>query len=798
MAEAKTGTVARLLREWWGHRGSLGISFAVMVFALCVYFATFVGERPMPTFDSIDRLELNTLDARFQFRGRVTPDPRIVIVDIDQHSQEQLGRWPFPRINFAHALDALREDGAKVVAFDITFSKADETARPLQELSADLASGKKGAAGLNPTVQLAIAEKEKQYNYDQQLADSITRFGHVVLGNYFLYTKTDLAGVSNEALDKYAALISFFPYNQVRPSRPATSRENRDQERLKVIQIYENQYLVPRGAEGNADVFVGAIAAEKGGAGFFNVPVDADTVVRRILLAIPYGRDEDRKNWDFYPSLDVQTVRQYLDLSSDQPVLIYGDAGIASLEFGPKLVVHPDDLSRLLVNFHGPSRTYPYVSFADVALNKFPRGTFADKIVLIGASATGIGDLRATPFGGIDFPGVEIHANLIDNILNQQFLVRHAPQVLTDIGFIVLFGLPLGLWLALVQPRWMALGLLLLVPFGAVVYWAFLHGWWLNFIVPALFTLVPNVSLVALYRVFFEEQEKRKIRGAFQQYVSPEVIRRLLSDPERVKPRKTEVTVLFSDIRGFTTISENLDAQELAALLNAYLTDMTKIIFRHQGTLDKYIGDAVMAIWGAPFDAPDHAEKCCAAAVDMLVRLSQMQKDWRARGFPELDIGIGINTGVASVGNMGSTLRYGYTAMGDSVNLASRLEGLNKEYGTRIVISESTRREISSDDLIFRELDLIRVKGKQQPVTIYEVFSADAAANGGKELAELFGRGRDAYKLQDWRTAKSLFEEVLARWPNDTPAQIFAARCEEYLAEKPAVDWDGVYEMKHK
>jgi adenylate cyclase len=354
------------------------------------------------------------------------------------------------------------------------------------------------------------------------------------------------------------------------------------------------------------------------------------------------------------------------------------------------------------------------------------------------------------------------------------------------------------MWLALVQPRWMALGLLLLAPFGAVVYWAFLHGWWLNFIVPALFTLVPNVSLVALYRVFFEEQEKRKIRGAFQQYVSPEVIRRLLSDPERVKPRKTEVTVLFSDIRGFTSISENLDAQELAALLNAYLTDMTKIIFRHQGTLDKYIGDAVMAIWGAPFDAPDHAAKCCAAAVDMLMRLSQMQKDWRARGFPELDIGIGINTGVASVGNMGSTLRHGYTAMGDSVNLASRLEGLNKEYGTRIVISESTRREIQGDDLIFRELDLIRVKGKQQPVTIYEVFSADASANGGRELAELFGRGREAYKRQDWRAAKSLFEEVLVRWPNDAPAQIFSARCEEYLAEKPAVDWDGVYEMKHK
>jgi adenylate cyclase len=794
VADPKSNTATRLVREWWGHRGSLGISLVVMLIALGVYVATFVGERPMPVFDSIDRLELNTLDVRFQLRGRVLPDPRIIIVDIDQHSQEQLGRWPFPRIHFAHLMDALREDGAKVVAFDMTFSKPDQTVLPLQDLSADLAQQKKRGLAVNPAVQSAIDRREKQYNYDQQFAESLKHFGRVVLGNYFLYTTADLQGVSSEALDNYASLLAYFPFPQV-VGYPRTLGEAG---RIKVIHIYENQYLVPRGAEANAPDFTAAVATERGGAGFFNVTVDADSVVRRLPLAIPYGRDPNRANWDFYPSLDVQAIRLFLGLRDEDMKLNYGDAGITTLQFGPHLAVHPDDLSRLLVNFHGPSQTYPYVSFADVALTKFQPGTFRDKIVLVGASATGIGDLRATPFGGIDFPGVEIHANLIDNILNQQFLVHHGPQVLTDIGFIFLFGLPVGLWLTVVQPRWMAAGLLLLVAFAGIVYWAFLHGWWLNFIVPALFTLVPNVSLVALYRVFFEEQEKRKIRGAFQQYVSPEVIRRLLSDPERVRPRKTEVTVLFSDIRGFTTISEKLDAQELAGLLNAYLTDMTKIIFRHQGTLDKYIGDAVMAIWGAPFDAPDHAAKCCQAAVHMLSKLIDLQKDWRARGYPDLDIGIGINTGIASVGNMGSSLRYGYTAMGDSVNLASRLEGLNKEYGTRIVISESTRTEIHSDELLFRELDLIRVKGKLQPVTIFEVLSAEAAANGGRELVELFGRGRTAYKRQDWHAAKSLFEEVLQRWPEDTPAHIFLTRCDEYLAEKPTGDWDGVYVMKNK
>jgi adenylate cyclase len=461
-------------------------------------------------------------------------------------------------------------------------------------------------------------------------------------------------------------------------------------------------------------------------------------------------------------------------------------------------VVRPDDLSRVMVNFHGPSRTYPYVSFADAALKKFQPGTFKDKIVLIGASATGIGDLRATPFGSIDFPGVEIHANLIDNILNQQFLVRRGPQALADLGFILLFGIPLGLWLAVTQPRWMVFGLGLLVPFAVIVYWAFLHGWWLNFIVPAVFTLVPNVSLVALYRVLIEEREKRKVRGAFQQYVSPEVIRRLLNDPERVKPRKTEVTVLFSDIRDFTTISESLDAQELADLLNSYLTEMTRIIFRHQGTLDKYIGDAVMAIWGAPFDEPDHAQRSCLSAVDMISRLSELQAQWREQGKPVLEIGIGINTGSASVGNMGSSLRHGYTAIGDAVNLASRLEGLNKEYGTHILVSDSTRNEVASDALLLREIDLIRVKGKLQPLTVYEILDPRIDSSSGKQLIEMFDIARVAYKSHDWRAARAGFEAVLERWPNDGPSRIFIDRCAEYLEEGPASDWDGVHIMKHK
>jgi adenylate cyclase len=794
MADRSTGKLFGLLREWWRRKVSFGISLAITLVALAIYVTTFVGERPMPLFDFVNRLELSSLDTRFQLRGHTPTDPRIVIVDIDQRSQEVLGHWPFPRVYFAHMLDALREDGARVAAFDITFSKPDESALPLQDLSADLTQQRAKGAAVSSGVLAEVKRKEQQYNYDQQFADAIQRFGGVVLGNYFLYTQVDLEGVSNQSLDEYANLIAFFPFPQVR----ALPSAHGEKDRLSAIQQYENQYLIPRGVEANAAIFTGAVASERGGAGFFNVVVDADGVVRRLPLAIPYGRDPDRTNWDFYASLDVQTVRLYLGLSSQQTVLSYGGGGIVSVEFGPKLIVHPDEISRLMVNYHGPARTYPYVSYADAALNRFPKGTFKDKIVLIGASATGIGDARATPFGGIIFPGVEIHANLIDNILNQQFLVHQAPQVLTDIGFIFLFGIPLGIWLAVVQPRWMVLGFALLLPFAGIVYWAFRHGWWLNFVVPAIFTLIPNVSLVALYRVLFEEQEKRRVRGAFQQYVSPEVIRRLLNDPERVKPRKTDVTVLFSDIRGFTTISESLDAQELADLLNSYLTEMTRIIFQHRGTLDKYIGDAVMAIWGAPFDEPNHADRCCLGAFHMLTRLAELQTDWRAKGKPVLDIGIGINTGVASVGNMGSSLRYGYTAIGDAVNLASRLEGLNKEYGTHILISESTLRELHTDELMLREIDLIRVKGKLHPLTIYEILTPDVVANHGKELVELFSEAREAYKRHDWLAAIAAFEAVLGRWPHDGPSRIFLARCGEYLSEAPASDWDGVYVMKDK
>ncbi|MGB6430807.1 MAG: adenylate/guanylate cyclase domain-containing protein [Candidatus Acidiferrales bacterium] len=785
----------------------LAISLGLMIAALGIYLVAFVGERPTPTFDFIHRLELDALDTRFRLRPpRDThPDPRIVIVDIDQRSQEVLGRWPFSRAEFARMLDALHDDGAAVVGFDITFSKPDESSAPIRELAAQLADQEKQqGARVDPIVQQDLDRLAHASDPDDQFAQAIRRFGPVVIGNFFLYSEADLEGVSQQSLDRYANILSDFPFPLERAENPKTGPDDL----VRLMQSYEPWGLTPRGTQANLETLSAALLDAHGQTGFFNVEPDPDGVVRHALLVLPYGRSKDPADWDLYASLDVQTVRLFLHVPDDQMSVDFGPAGISEIEFGPGLAVHPDPIGRLLINYQGPVRTYQYVSMADVVKRTFAPGTFKGKIVLVGASATGIGDLRSTPYGGLDYPGVEIHANVIDNILNRHSLKRGPKQVAWDIALIFFFGIPVGVWLAFGGPRWLWAPLLLLVPFAFGVYDAFLHDWWLNFTMPALL-LVSNVGLVALYRALIEEKEKRKVRGAFQQYLSAEVIRRLLESPELLEPRRTEITVMFSDVRGFTTISEKLDAQELAALLNQYLNDMTRIVFDRGGTLDKYIGDAVMAFWGAPIEQSDHAANACRAAVEMMQRLAPLQRQWQSEGKPHLDIGIGLNTGAASVGNMGSALRYGYTALGDTVNLASRLEGLNKDYGTHILVSETTFEQVTDEtaaqadgaQFVFRELDLIRVKGKTQPVGLYELIGERDALGDSADLDERlaqFARGRALYRERRWAEAQSVFASIAERWPDDGPARVFRDRCESYLIEEPEPGWDGVFTMTHK
>jgi len=788
--------VYELLQSWWRHRVSFLVSVGITVAALALYYFTFLGERPTPIFSFLQRLEFNSLDTRFRYRpAAATPvDPRIVIVDIDQRSQEALGKWPFSRTNFAKMLDVLRADGAKVVALDITFDYPDKTSAPTRKILAELEERKKRGDAVDPKYEAWVRALISEYDADSEFGAALKRFGAVALGNFFL-EKEEAAGIAKAKLDEYADLIDWFAMGKNSVNSATGKRDF-----AELVEKYDREGNLFAATVANIPALANPDDPDKTAMGFFNISADSDGVLRRTLLTVPFGRSSNVGEWQMYGSLEVQAVRLYLGLNASQLTVNYGPVGIVSLDFGDKLRVRPDSTGHMQINYHGPRGAYPYHSIADVVSGKFISGTFKDKIVVVGASATGIGDQRTPPYGGINYPGVEVHVNVIDNLLNQGFLVRGAQQALWDFIAILAFGIPLGLWMALVSPRWMWFGLALLAPLIVLDYVMFLRGWWLNFTVPAL-TLTGNVVLVSLYRVLIEDKEKRRVRSAFGEFVSPEVIRRLLANPKLVEPRKTNVTVMFSDIRGFTTISEKLDAQDLALFLNEYLLDMTQIVFKHQGTLDKYIGDAVMAFWGAPYEEPNHAIRSCQAALDMIERVRTLQKKWEAEGKPHLEIGIGLNTGVASVGRMGSSLRRGYTALGDAVNLTSRLEGMNKEYGTSILVSESCYKAAKSAEFVFRELDLIRVKGKLQPVTIYELVGREgeiAHDPGTRELLGRFAQARSLYCNRSWEQAQHAFETLLAKWPEDGPSRTYWKRCQEYLFEEPPHAWDGVFVMTSK
>jgi adenylate cyclase len=798
----QTGTGLRLrslLASWWQHRAAFLISVVITILALGVYVFTFVGDRNTPLFDFLKRFEYDTLDTRFRYRpARYTPpDPRIVVVAIDQRSQEVLGKWPFSRKYFGEMLDQLRKDDARVVSFDVTFDKPDQTAAPLRALWGQIEKDKQEGKPPDARMEAHVAELAKEYDADAQFGAALRRFGSVVLGNFYLQGD-EIQGIDDATLNKYAEMVEWYSLN-----RNAIQAGTGKADFATLLNSYQFEGTLFTATIANIAELAPPDNDEKTAIGFFNISSDADGVLRRGLLAVPFGRSNNPDDIDLYGSLEVQTIRLYLGLKNEQVTVNYGPAGVATIQFGDKLTVKPDWLGRVLINYRGPRETYPYYSIADVVQGKFKPGTFRDKIVLVGASATGIGDLRTPPYGGIDYPGLEVHANVIDNMLNNGFLVRGPHQEVFDMLLIFLFGIPLGIVMAVVSPRWMWFGLALLLPFAYLNYVTFLRGYWLNFTLPAV-TLTANVMLVSLYRALVEEKEKRKVRSAFSRYLSPEVIRRLLVNPGLVEPRKTEITVMFSDIRGFTTISEKLDAQELALFLNRYLSDMTKIVFETQGTLDKYIGDAVMAFWGAPTEDSDQAVHACQASLAMIQRVGELQTKWEAEGKPKLDIGIGLNSGPASVGNMGSELQVGYTALGDTVNLASRLEGLNKEYGTHILVNESTHDAVKSAGFLFRELDIIRVKGKAQPVVIYELIGKLAELEKDTGYTELqqklraFEKARELYAYRKWDEAQKAFEDILVKWPEDGPARMYWKRCQEYLFDEPPVGWDGVFTMTHK
>jgi adenylate cyclase len=388
----------------------------------------------------------------------------------------------------------------------------------------------------------------------------------------------------------------------------------------------------------------------------------------------------------------------------------------------------------------------------------------------------------------------------MDNLLQGNFIRRGLRENLMDLAFLLLFSVGAGALLAVVPSIPATAVLIALLGF---FLWLAYHLFateqiWIAAFLPTA-TLIVNYAAIVSYRFFFEEREKRKVQSAFQQYVAPSIISQLLERPELLQlgGEEKELTALFSDIRGFTSLSEGLPPAELVEWLNEYLSEMTEVIFRHWGTLDKYIGDAIMAFWGAPYPQADHPERACRAALDMLKMLEKLHTRREPEGRPRMKIGIGIHTGPMLVGNMGSRRRFNFTIMGDNVNLASRLEGINKEFGTHLIISETTYQAVRSL-MVARELDYIRVKGKKRPVRIYELLATSEEGRRFDDLVTRFEEGLAAYRGGRWEAAIKTFEALRRDYPYDRPSNVMLERCLALIKQPPEGIWDGVYVMKTK
>jgi adenylate cyclase len=461
--------------------------------------------------------------------------------------------------------------------------------------------------------------------------------------------------------------------------------------------------------------------------------------------------------------------------------------------------------TRFLVNFIARPGAYDRYRFLDVVEGKYDNEEFKDKIVLIGATAPNLHDDYFVPTSyGKAMPGVEIHANVVQQLLTGKH-VRHAPDWLT-ILIIFIVSIIVAL-LVYYFPIWLAalLSVAAMLLYVFVAIFVFDTGMILNIVYVPVGIVIAYLATM-MYFYVSERKSKRQIRGAFEKYVSKDVISHIMEHPDRLKlgGEKRTITVFFSDIRGFTTISEKLSPEQLVHLLNDYLTEMTDIILKYNGVVDKYMGDAIMAFWNAPLNQPKHAELACSAALSMEKRLKQLQRKWKADGVPHLEIGVGLNTGPAVVGNMGSYDRFDYTAMGDTVNLGSRLEGLNKPYGTRNIISETTQDKIKNRSFLVRKLDRVRVKGKKEPITIFELASRkEDAEEWYSDVINHFEKGLELYFKQKWDAAKKEFKAGLAMRKekgkeDDGPSKAFIERCDYFKKHPPGKGWDGVWVMKTK
>jgi adenylate cyclase len=632
----------------------------------------------------------------YDMRLRALPSapPRFVtIAAIDEASLAKIGRWPWSRTTFAALAERLDQHGAKVIAFDLFFP-----------------------------------ERESP-RADAQFARAISATKKVVLGTVFIDNDTEIRYLGPAGLAAARLAIAPQAIADVRSSAQGEPVFKRPEPYGVLVNILELQ---------------GGAAY----AGHIDVPPDPDGVVRRAPLIRRFdGR--------YYPAFDVQVARTYLE--AEVPALELASYGIAGLKLGEHSIPL-DEEGRLLVRHRRPG-SFAAVPIADILEGRADAALLKGRVVLVGNTATGIGDVRVTPFGAT-LPGVEVRASIIESLLQGDALQRPEWMMVVDAAAMALIALVLIVLLPrLGVSGGGVLAAALLGGYVALAIYLFeTQGLWLNLVYPTLLVALLFAT-ATLVEYFFTFSEKRYLKVAFQHYVPPAVVEDLVADAGKLQlgGEKRELTVLFSDIRGFTTLSEAMAPEDLVKLMNEYFTVMTEKVFEHRGSLDKYIGDAIMAVFGAPLPEPQHAALACRAALDMVRTLKTFQDTLRRRGLPAIDIGVGINTGPMVVGNMGSKSRFNYTVVGDAVNLASRIEHLNKEYGTNILVSEYTYLPLKDEFPLAREVDRVRVRGRAQPVHLFELFT---------EERDWLDEYRSAYAVMregDAQRAAGLFAALHAR-----------------------------------
>jgi adenylate cyclase len=708
----------------------------------------------------VNFIEAKLYDTRLRFTLPHVADDRIVILDIDEKSLKEEGRWPWGRDKLASLMDQMFDQyGAAVVGFDVVFAERDSSSglKVLQEL---------GKNQLKDVAQFqsVLSQIKPQLEYDNLFVTKMKQ-RNIVLGYYFNSTK-DTSG----ALPAPVFAAGDFK------GRPI-------------------DFTKWEGYGANLPEFQASAAS----AGHFNPQIDFDGIVRRVPMIVEYGGA-------YYESLSLAVVRTVLG----SPKLLPGygsasDKGYAGLEWleialpQGHLNIPVDSKVSALVPYQGARNTFKYVSVADVLRGRTPLDALKNKIILIGTTAPGLLDLRATPVDEV-FPGVEIHANMISGILNQS-IKSNPPYVLgVEVVLILLVGVALSFLLPLLNPLQNTL-VTSAVLIATVVINA---GVWQygNVALPMGGGLMMILALFALnmsYGYFVESRTKRQITNLFGQYVPKEVVSEMSERPESVsmEGEGREMTILFSDVRGFTTISEGLDPKELSLLMNEFLTPLSRVVYKHRGTIDKYMGDCIMAFWGAPLPDENHAHHAIVAGLEMLQTLETLQPHFKERGWPPIHIGVGINTGKVSVGNMGSEVRVAYTVMGDAVNLASRLEGITKEYGAGIVVGEKTKA--AAPDFMYRELDLVRVKGKDEPVAIFQPIGLSGqVAKDTLEEMKLFHQALRAYRKQEWDQAELQLFNLQKMSPHDKLYQVYAERVVYFRQNPPGTEWDGVFVFKTK